>query len=485
LLDRREFLVGLGTAGMAGFSGPGIGGTPRVPNFHVSVEEFGAISGSGKDATSAIQTAVDVIERNGGGSLLIGGRHRCGNIIISGRNVTIEGLGGWLIDGRLTIRPEAGDIRVADLGILETRGDPRSYLMDVSGRNCRFDNIRLVKDPIAGGYQMYLRQPSSGSHFTRLRISGSNGIMICGHDHLFDGFEVQSTMSDVVGGDDAFVVKAPGEPTYNIIVRNGIVRGFAAIVSFGSEIGTAGEWSDYSAYVRNVSVTDITADRCGSIAFFKPGALIYDWRDGLIENVVLERLRLTDDSGDRFTSGVRMIGARGASIRNVVGRALEVRARAKNQGVQPTAGIDISILEGAAAAFSDIDLQMRFVDPYDGARHGKGAPGYPVDHIVRIEKAKASRGSMKNISIDVDGRGTRFGGVYVGEDLDDVVSLRRAHLLRVGLDPPASIGGGGIWSDSRLRLNDVLIDSPVLPPFGGAAFPHGPPRASRATRGIA
>jgi hypothetical protein len=77
---------------------------------------------------------------------------------------------------------------------------------------------------------------------------------------------------------------------------------------------------------------------------------------------------------------------------------------------------------------------------------------------------------MSGISLDVTGSGSRFGGIFIGAGLDDAVTLRRAHLTRVGLNPPASVGGGGIWSDSRVTLGDVSVDSPVLPRFGGRAL---------------
>jgi hypothetical protein len=436
----------------------------------VSVRDFGAVSTPGRDNTLAIQRAIDTVQSRGGGVVQIPDTYECGTIVVAGDGVTMRGSGGWLVNGRIAILEGRQQCRIENLGIVDRRGDPSSFALDIAGRNCTFTNVTLVKDPIAGGYQMYLRQPSSGCTFTGLRLKGSNGIMVAGHDHLFEHFEFESTMSDRVGGDDAFAIKALGEPTYNITIRDGVVRGYFAIASFGSEIGTQERSSNYEAFVRNVSVTDVTADRCGSLAFFKPGALIYDWRNGLVDDIRLERLRLTDDRGERFTSGVRMIGGRDAIIRNVVGRSLDIRARAKNQGVQPTAAIDLSILEGAEALFENIDLQMTFTDPYDGAEHGPRAPGYPVDHIVRIEKVNPGKVSMRGISLDVVGRGSRFGGVFIGQGLDDAVTLRRAHLMRVGLNPPASVGGGGIWSESRVRLGDISVDSPVLPRFGGRAL---------------
>ena len=468
LLNRRQLLVSSGSACvLAGM--PASARATQPAGLVVSVTQFGAREGA-VDNARAIQAAIDAVQGAGGGTVRIPGRYRCGNIVISGNGVIIQGQQGWLVDGRLTISPAARSSEVRDLTLLHTRGDAESYLLDVSGRNCRFTNVSLIKDPIAGGYQMYLRQPSAGCQFTGLRLRGSNGIMVAGHDHLFERFELESTMSQRLGGDDAFAIKALGEPTYNITIRDGVVRGFTSIVSFGSEIGTAGRPSRYTAAVRNVTVRNVAADRCGLIAFFKPGALIYDWRNGLVDGVQLQNLSLTDLAGERFTSGVRMIAARGAIIRNVVGRDLTIRARARNQGVQPTAAIDLSMLDGADARFENIDLQISFTDPHDGAQHGAGAPGYPVDHIVRIEKTNPRKGHMSAISLDVAGRGSRFGGVYIGEGLNDAVTLRRAQLARVGLNPPASVGGGGVWSDSRVRLGDIAIDSPVLAPFGGTAF---------------
>jgi hypothetical protein len=438
----------------------------------VSVREFGAVAAPGRDNTKAIQAAVDALQGRGG-TVEIPGTYECGTIIISGDGVTLRGRNGWLVNGRIVIPEGRQGCRVEQLGIVDRRGDDRSYALDVSGRNCSFTDVTLVKDPIAGGYQIYLRQQSSGCRFTALRLKGSNGIMVAGHDHIFERFEFESTMSNLVGGDDAFAIKALGAPTFNITIRDGLVRGYSAIASFGSEIGSSSEARGPGS-VRHVLVSNVTADRCSMLAFFKPGALIYDWRNGLVEDIRLEQLRLSDERGERFTSGVRMIAARGAIIRNVVGRQLEIRARAKNQGVQPTAAVDLSLLQGADARIENIDLQMVFTDPYDGAAHAAGAPGYPVDHIARIEKVNPHRGGMRGISLDITGRGSRFGGVFIGAGLDDAVALRRAHLSRVGLDPPASVGGGGIWSDSRVQLGDISLDSPVLPKLGGRAL--GGPR---------
>jgi len=77
---------------------------------------------------------------------------------------------------------------------------------------------------------------------------------------------------------------------------------------------------------------------------------------------------------------------------------------------------------------------------------------------------------MSGITLDVEGKGSARGGIYVGPGLDGAVRVARAILKRVATDPPSSRGGGGIWSDSRISLGAVDIDSVRLPKFGGRAF---------------
>jgi hypothetical protein len=471
-IDRRNTLLGTAALGVAGVWA--LTSRAHAQAFKhgsiISVSDFGARSDSGQDDTRAIQQAISAAESSGGGTVLIPGRYRCGNIIVSGRNVRLQGRGGWLVNGRLTIRPEAVNIDVVDLGLVDTRGDPRTFLMDISGRDCRFSNVQLIKEPIAGGYQMYLRQSASGCRFDGLRLKGSNGIMLAGSGHSFENFDLESTMSPVVGADDAFAIKGLEDTSQNIVIRNGVVRGFASIVSFGSEIGTRGP-SGPAGAVRNVTVENVTGDRCGGVAFFKPGALIYDWRNGLIEDIVLRHLTLRDTDGEQFRSGIRMIAARGAVIRGVQASGISIVARAKDRHVAPTSAIDLTLLDiGNPARIEDVSLQLVFSDPFAGAPHGRGSPGFPVDHIVRIEKQNPRSGSMSGIVLDVEGRGASFGGIFVGEGLDGAVSVPRAVLTRVATDPPSSAGGGGIWSSSRLNLGDVTVESVKLPKFGGRAF---------------
>jgi hypothetical protein len=227
--------------------------------------------------------------------------------------------------------------------------------------------------------------------------------------------------------------------------------------------------------LRNVTVENVTGDRCTSVAFFKPGALIYDYRNGLIEHVVLKNLTLNDPKGEYFRSGIYMLAGRGATIRDVQASGIRITARAMDRGVAPTAAIGIFVTDtGEPATIEDVSLQLTFADPHSGAPHGPSAPGYPIDYVVQIEKRNPDKGSISGIVLDVVGRGAGIGGILVGAGLDDAIDVRRAVLTRVATNPVASNGGGGIWSNSRLTLGDIQIESVKLPKFGGKAFgkPH-------------
>lgn len=473
MIDRRQLLIGSGAAGLAGLcarSEPAMLQSP-FDRTAVSVADFNTPRSDAAAATRAIQAAVDFLESKGGGTLVIPGRYRCGNIVVKRGNVRLQGQDGWFVDGRLTIARQASNVEVDGLGIVDTRGDNRTYLADISGSNCRFTNFQLVKDPAAGGYQMYLRQTAQGCSFSGLKLRGSNGIMVAGQNHLFEDFDLQSTMSKEFGGDDAFAIKAIDATSENITIRNGVVRGYVAIASLGSEIGTS-KVGGAPGVLRNVTVENVTGDRCTSVAFFKPGALIYDYRNGLIEHVVLKNLTLNDLKGEYFRSGIYMLAGRGATIRDVQASGIRITARAMDRGVAPTSAVDIYLLDrGAPATIRDVTLQLQFEDPYAGASHSASRPGYPVDYIAHIEKEDPAKGSVAGIVLQLDGRGSGIGGISVGAGMDGAVTLKQARLTQVGASPPHGISGFGIWSNSRLNLGDVRVEPVHGPKFGGRAFP--------------
>lgn len=413
----------------------------------------------GGDAGPALQRALDKLAALGGGILRINDRYRAGILVVHGQNILIDGVNGTLVDTRLVLARQARNITVRGLTLLETRGRSDSYLMDISSSDCQFEDIALIKQPMAGGYQAYLRSDSKGCTFRGLRLMGSNGIFVAGRRHVFDGFDFTSTLRRDMGGDDAFALKGAGTETSDITIANGTVRGFAAAVSIGSEVGSSREHRGRGA-VRRVRVTNVTADRCQRLCFIKPGALIYDWRNGVVEDIVMDGMRLMDPAGFIFISGITITAARGARVSGVIARNIRIDARALSRGVMPTAAVDIVIrADKPGAIIENLDLAVDF--------DGSGQSGYPVDQIVRVQKDDVSLGSMRNISIDVTGREASFAGIYVGPGLDDAVTIRRARLTRVATDPPSSSGAAGIWSDSRIILKDINVEAVRAPKMAG------------------
>jgi hypothetical protein len=291
-------------------------------------------------------------------------------------------------------------------------------------------------------------------------VRGSNGIFVAGRNHVFKNFDMTSTLRPDIGGDDAFALKGAGSTTENIVIRDGTVRGFSAAVSIGSEVGSNREHPG-AGIVRRVAVENILADRCQTVCFIKPGALIYDWRGGTVEDVRLTNIHLTDPAGFMFMRGIVINAGRGARVRRVVASGITIAARTHAQGVMQTSAAEIVIRdEGAPSIVEDVSLRFSY--------NGAGTAGYPVDHIVRIEKDNAALGTMRKISIDVTGAEARISGIHVGAGLDDAVIIQRADLDRVALSPPSSVGAAGIWADSRISAVNVSV-RPV----------HGPERGGR------
>ena len=143
-LERRGLLQGgAALAGLAGASGL----VPSPPGIEVSAAEFGAVSAPGRDNSRAIQAAIDAVHARGGGTVWIRDAYECG-ILLLADGVTLRGSGGWLVNGRIVVPEGRQQCAVDHLGIVDRRGDPGSFALDVAGRNCRFTDLTLVKDPI-------------------------------------------------------------------------------------------------------------------------------------------------------------------------------------------------------------------------------------------------------------------------------------------------------------------------------------------------
>ena len=415
----------------------------------------------GGDHTAALQALLDQLTQEGGGTLRLLADCRAGILVLRGENITLDGQGHNLQGARIVVHPQARRFTIRDLTLRNTTGRHDSYALDISGQSGRIADVTLEKTPMAGGYQAYVRQEAQGCVFQRLTLRGSNGVFVAGRDHLFEDFDFTSTLRRDVGGDDAFAIKGAGAVTQNITIRRGVVRGFAAAISIGSEVGSSSDHPRPGA-VRQVAVSQIEADRCQMLCFIKPGALIYDWYRGLVEDVMLDDMRLSDPAGFLFARGVAISAARGATVRRITGRNLRISARASTRGVMPTAAVDIVVRSNLPeATIEDVDLDVI----YDGS----GSNGYSVDQIARIEKDDPDIGTIRNITLALTGSHTRIAGVSIGPNLDNPVTIARADFREIGLDPPAVAGAAGIWADSPVIIRQARIGVRDVPPCGGRA----------------
>jgi hypothetical protein len=456
----------------------------------VSIEDFGASPDNRPIAnTEAINAAITAVE---GGSHLRGVRVPvgtypvCGPIIFQRGNVALfmegavlkgsgKGSGSSHVPGvRIVTSNNARNVRIIGGHLIETSGSRSSYLFDIRGRDISVDGTCFEKAPHAfRSYMGYIRGNTSRVSFDRFRFKGGNGVYIEGRDHRFTNFDMEAPPPP--GGDDSFALKAIAGITNNIRIGPGTTRNYAAVISIGSEVGRLrSDDAAYSRAVRNVVVRDVVAEDCSHVALIKPGGIsVYDYRDGLVEDVLIQNVTLTDLTGAKFQRGVAITASRGAQVRRISVRNVSITARAHAAHTVPTVGaVDCYIIDypGDPATISDIDAQVRYTDPYAGAPNGPGRPGHPVQYIARAALQRPGKGRMARIAFDIEGNGSKELGFLIGAGLDDAVEVRRAVLRNVSVSPSSTLARGGIFSRSRLRLGNLDVIPRNGKPLTGPVF---------------
>ncbi len=266
-------------------------------------------------------------------------------------------------------------------------------------------------------------------------------------------------MSGGPGGDDGYVIKGLAQ-TYNISITGGTVRGHQAIVSIGSEVGTAGAAGDYSKYVRNVTVTGVAGYNCAMIAYIKPGAITADYRDGLVEDITISGCSLIDPAGFLYQSAFQILAGRGCIVRNVNISDCTIRARARTQSLT-NAHIYIAVNNvGTAGTVEDIVVSnVSAVDVYDGVANDGSHPGYPIDYAAFIECPTAGFGSIKRITVrDFFCRGTRIAGAYTGTLLTGPIRFERPIFRKIANNPPGGVQGG-FYAGSEMGIYDAEVEA--------------------------
>lgn len=433
-----------------------------------SVLDYGAVGDGTANDAAALQAAITAAEVSGGTVLIPPGTYNCNstNLTISGDHVTIWMYGATLLNTRLVVASTASDTAILGGTILDDTGSSGAYLADFSGTRFFVQDTTFEKAPTTGGVIFYIRASASFGTFRGYRTFGSNGIFVQGHDHVFSEFEMECRgIVSGAGSDDAFAIKAAstGTPveTYNIVIGPGTVRGFTNITGIGSEIGLAAATGDYSSFVRNVTITGVTAYNCGYLLYIKPGAVAADYRNGLVENIAMSNCTLIDQNGGNFQSGFYITAGRGAIVRQVKISNCTVRARGYGTSVIHTGFYIRTSNDGASSTISDVfidDCQVH--DYYDGAANGISTPGQPIDWVAYVERASAANDTIERIIISgLEGYGTKQGAIGVERDPQGPINIINPVMRKIGVAPS---GGSVRMLNGFTSASDVSISGAVL-----------------------
>ena len=420
----------------------------------INVKDFGAVGNGTTDDTAAVQAAITYAQSINGGVIYFPPAVYAGGMItISGTNVTLSGYGASLKNFRFTFTTASSNIRVEGFYVYDDTGISTRYFLEIQGNrltmiDCTFEFINHYQ---ALGW---VRRNVSYLYFTRVRaIRGGINIFGGGTDYHF----TDCIWED--GTDDAIALKAPAiDPnplvTQNITVQGGTVRNHAAIISLGSDIGRAGA-DGYTAAVRNVAVSNVTAIDTTSILFIKPGIISgSDWRDGTVENVTVSNCTLTDTTGAKYKRAIDIQAGRGAIVNNVIVSNCTVFARCPAIVTDHAFVYIRTVAEGDPALIKNIFVNnCSFIDIYDGAVNGIGAPGHPTTQAVYGEQAN---GVIQNVVIDnCLMRGTRDSGIFC--DIVDL-TVRNTALQKIAASPSSTYSG--FWNtDNLTQYKNVNIEA--------------------------
>ena len=437
---------------------------------------FGAVGDGITDDLAAIQATINHVNSIGGGTVrLTPGKTFKISASLSMQNmidVEINAHGATITSAMTTSGPmvtlyDASGKRCHIRGGLWklTSGSANPWFFSFAVPNCTLEDAHCIKTPDAGGYQMYVFNTAPGFKAIGNRFEGSNGFYIECSDALFVG---NSLIGQAVGGDDAFAVKAVNSSSRNLRFIGNYIEALSAGLSIGSEIGVLGaNDATYSRTVGQIIYEGNALVNCVMLAYIKPGGIsAYDYRDGTVEDVLISNNTLTDLSGSKFARGIAITPSRGARVRGVRGRNNIIRARSYDDGTGGRRMGALDIYEpgyGTGTAntnVSDIDVQVDYSDPLDGAVGAAAPAPAPVANIVAMEAA-AGNFTLSNITLDIVGNGSNLSGIFIGAGFDDAVTIRRAVLTNVNTNGSATFGG--IRAASRIQVSTDISISAAIP----------------------
>jgi hypothetical protein len=218
------------------------------------------------------------------------------------------------------------------------------------------------------------------------------------------------------------------------------------------------------------------------LAYIKPGA-IYDYRDGVVEDISIINCQLNDSSGQRFRNGVFISPGSGAIVRRVSIQDVTITARGATPPVQNVTGLYLYPMKatdaaGAGGSIDDVSISgLRCVDPYGGAATSASAPGTPIHSLVAIEKADPAIGHIGSIDINDSGiDGCARMAVALGANIEGPITFNDCTFDNYAAAILSFVDKGSVLARSPVTLTGITATpSPSAPPDTRGVMPDGNP----------
>lgn len=431
----------------------------------VTPEMFGAVGDGVTDDHVVLNdalSAVDVL------TLTPGKVYNCVNYLTGVLtllfNKAIIGNGATLLNTRIYIPPGYTGARLSNFKMLDDTNNHNAYFFDLWGMDWIWDGVDFTKSPAAGGYIGYTRGTASNWSFRRCSSVGSNGYFIMGSNWTFSDCNIEGV------GDDAYVIKAPdgvgGGSCFSGTITGGRVKRCASVLSIGSEVGSAGVASTPGThFARSVAVTGVVAEDVTHLLFIKPGAIGFDFRNGLVEDIVVNGCTVLDRTGVAFQGAINILAGYESVVRNIRATNNIIRARCFTDTAPRYGLLRVGVNNlGNESTIKDVYISnMSCVDIYDGAPLSGSEPGYPIDIGVVVENQLDGFGVIENINVErCFIRGCKRFGAYLGRDLDGALSIVDTQFEKVCVFNTSAALDAGIWSysnDMEFLRNTVQTDN--------------------------
>ena len=435
---------------------------------------FGVTSDGTTNDLAAINAAILTLSMLGGGTLQFAdGRTTIANGQINLKsNVELAGHGATIQGAGISVYadPAICNFGLHGTSIVGTSGDQAHFLFDLRGSNFRLIDTKWSKNPGTDGYIGYIRDSSAFGDIRGFTCAGANGVYLAGHDHKINGFDMTATSAD-----DCWVVKAATAASYNIVIGNGIARGYSAVVAFGSEIGTAGANDPaYSKYARNIAVSNVVGVNCAALVYIKVGAnTLADYRDGTLEDVTVTNGQLIDLAGSKARYLALIQAGRGGRVRSIRFTNCIARYRCPNQSAR-NAAIMISPVDypggTAAALVEEIYFDgVSVIDACSGDPNG-GAPGFPIDNAVYVERVIANGGAAPTVGrIEINNlklNGCGRAAIQIQQNIAGPIKLSGARLRNYANGATAATDKASINALSKVWVNDLEAVPSASAPAG-------------------